>query len=123
VKFRQAAQKSLLRIRVVQTPTRYEVDGIRLDQFRPGREYVLGNNLGALFLAERWAEPVEDDEPSPAVPPTKYSDEHADELRLPDLARNIPSTSRRRAIAADQLAPRRRGLVSGFRRTSRDQPK
>jgi len=84
------------------------VDGIRLDRFRPGREYILGNSLGALFLAERWAEPVEDDEPSPATPPTKYTDEHTDELRLADLARDIPSIGRRSAIAADQPTPRRR---------------
>jgi hypothetical protein len=97
----------LLRIRVLQTAPRHEVDGIRLDQFRPGREYVLGNSLGALFLAEGWAVPVEDDEPSPAIPPTKYSDKkHPDELRLPDLSRDIPSRRGLPAIAAD-----RRGLT------------
>lgn len=83
------------------------MDGIRLDQFRPGREYVLGNSLGALFLAEGWAEPVGDDEPSPAIPPTKYSDKkHPDELHLPDLVRDIPSRRGLPAIAAD-----RRGLT------------
>jgi len=80
----------VLRIRVLQTPPLSDVDGIRLDRFRPGRQYVLGNSLGALFLAEGWAEPVGDEEPTPAIPPTKYLDEkHADELRLPNLIRDI----------------------------------
>ena len=79
------------------------MDGIRLDQFRPGREYVLGNSLGALFLAEGWGEPVADDAPSPAIPPTKYSDKkHPDELHLSDLARDIPSRRDLPAIAADR---------------------
>ena len=93
----------MLRIRVLQTPPRHEVDGIRLDRFRPGREYVLGNSLGALFLAEGWAEPVEDDEPSQAIPPTKYTDKkHPDEVRLPDLPRDIPSRRNLPAMAADR---------------------
>ena len=100
----------MLRIRVLQTPPLSDVDGIRLERFRPGRQYVLGNSLGALFLAEGWAEPVEDNEPTPAVPPTKYLDEqHADELRLPNLIRDIyppyysalaQAADRRRAIGA-----------------------
>jgi hypothetical protein len=85
------------------------VDGIRLDRFRPGREYVLGNSLGALFLAEGWAVPVEDDEPSPAIPPTKYSDKkHPDELGLPDLSRDIPFRRGLPAIAADRRGPTQR---------------
>jgi hypothetical protein len=87
------------------------VDGIRLDQFRPGRQYILGNSLGALFLAERWAEPVEDDEPSPAIPPTKFTDKkYSDELRLRDFPHNISSKRVPWAIAADRrrLIHRRR---------------
>jgi hypothetical protein len=34
------------------------VDGIAVDAFEVGREYEVGPSLGALFLAERWAEPV-----------------------------------------------------------------
>jgi hypothetical protein len=52
-----------MRIRVVKTPTLEEVDGIRLDQFRPVGEYRLGNSLAALFLAEGWGEPVDAEAP------------------------------------------------------------
>jgi len=58
-----------MRIRVVKTPSLEEVDGIRLDQFRPVGEYRLGNSLAALFLAEGWGEPIPDDETELAVPP------------------------------------------------------
>jgi hypothetical protein len=82
------------------------VDGIRLDQFHPGRQYVLGNSLGALFLAEGWAEPVEDDEPSPVIPPTKFTDKkYSDELRLRDFPRNISTKRVLPAIAADRRRP------------------
>jgi len=50
-----------MRIRVVKTPPLGEVDGIRLDQFRPVAEYRLSNGLGALFLAEGWGEPADED--------------------------------------------------------------
>jgi hypothetical protein len=49
---------SLMRIRIVQRPGISSIDGIRLDRFELGREYDVGNNLAALFLAERWGEPV-----------------------------------------------------------------
>ena len=45
-----------------------EVDGIDLRRFSIGLTYELGNNLGALFLAEGWAEPVADDAPALIVP-------------------------------------------------------
>jgi hypothetical protein len=85
---------------------------------------VLGNSLGSLFLAEGWAEPVEDDEPTPAVPPTKYLDEkHSDELRLPNLIRDIypPYYDGPVAQAADRHRALRftryRSRSSGSRRT------
>lgn len=49
----------MIRIRIVQTPTFADVDGIALDGYKVGDEYELGNSLAALFLAEGWAEPVE----------------------------------------------------------------
>jgi hypothetical protein len=58
-----------MRIRVVKAPPVDEVDGIRLDQFRPVGEYRLANSLAALFLAEGWGEPVGDDEPEMTMPP------------------------------------------------------
>ena len=47
-----------MRIRIVRKPTRVSEDGIRLDCFAVGQQYEVGNTLGALFLAEGWAEPV-----------------------------------------------------------------
>ena len=57
-----------MRIRIVQKPPIRSVDGIRLDRFSIGSEYELGNTVGALLLAEGWAEPVPLDAPAPYVP-------------------------------------------------------
>jgi hypothetical protein len=57
-----------MRIKIVQTPTRCDVDGIRLDVFQPGVQYEMGNSLGALFLAEGWGVPVASDEPAMLIP-------------------------------------------------------
>ena len=65
---RRGGQRLLLRIRIVRKPPSRSVDGIRLDCFFVGSEYELGNSVGALFLAEGWAEPVPLDEPAPYVP-------------------------------------------------------
>jgi hypothetical protein len=47
------------------------VDGIRLDAFVPGSSYEVGKHLGALFLAEGWAEPVDTTEPALVIPLSK----------------------------------------------------
>ena len=47
-----------MRIRIVRALPIRDVDGITLDGFEVGREYDVSTRLGALFLAERWAEPV-----------------------------------------------------------------
>jgi hypothetical protein len=47
-----------MRIRIVRPLPVRDVDGIAVDAFEVGREYEVGPSLGALFLAERWAEPV-----------------------------------------------------------------
>jgi hypothetical protein len=47
-----------MRIRIVRPPPVRDVDGIAVGAFEVGREYEVGPSLGALFLAERWAEPV-----------------------------------------------------------------
>jgi hypothetical protein len=57
-----------MRIRILQKPDTASIDGIRLDCFEPGFRYDVGPLLGALLLAEGWAEPVADDEPAPIVP-------------------------------------------------------
>ena len=57
-----------MRIKVLRTPTLLEVDGIDLQRFSVGLVYEVGNSLGALFLAEGWAEPMSDDTPALLVP-------------------------------------------------------
>jgi hypothetical protein len=53
-----------MRIRVIQRPPIPSIDGVRLDRLEPGCQYEVGNSLGALLLAERWAEPVPLDDPA-----------------------------------------------------------
>ena len=62
-----------MRIKVIQTPTAAEVDGVRLDVFRVGVEYEMGNCLGALFLAEGWALPVDSTEPAMVIPLSEFA--------------------------------------------------
>jgi len=61
-----------MRIRIVQQPAVACIDGVRLDQFRPGHVYHLGSLMAGVFLAEGWAEPVDDQETgiaeAPAIP-------------------------------------------------------
>ena len=97
-----------MRIRVIHKPTRSSIDGIRLDQFVPGLEYVVGTLLGSLMLAEGWAEPVASEEPA-----TVISLGHFEQLKAnpPNLVRDIfPSYYDRSApVAADRRrSPRRR---------------
>jgi hypothetical protein len=94
-----------MRIRVVKTPSLEEVDGIRLDQFRPVGEYRLGNSLAALFLAEGWGEPVAEDEPEMAVPPIQPPN-----AQPPNLVRERfpPYYGNPLPVAADRRRSRRR---------------
>lgn len=55
-------------IRIVRALPSGDVDGIPLDWFHVGAVYEVGNSLGALFLAEGWAEPVSLDAPRPYTP-------------------------------------------------------
>ena len=57
-----------MRIRIVRTPPTDTVDGIDLKRFAVGQEYDVGSGVGAMMLAEGWAEPVADDEPALVVP-------------------------------------------------------
>jgi hypothetical protein len=95
----------LIRIKVIRKPTVREIDGIRLDLFHPGVQYELGNGLGAVFLAEGWAEPVPfDDEPAVVIPVSECRADRAP----PNLSRAIypPYYDAPAALAAD----RRHGL-------------
>jgi hypothetical protein len=98
---------ALMRIRVKQRPTATSIDGIRLDRFEPGFQYEVGNGLGALFLAEGWAEPVPFDEPALLIPFSE-TDPHGDlPFRDADAPRNLtrehypPYLNDRLDVAAD----------------------
>jgi two-component system, OmpR family, alkaline phosphatase synthesis response regulator PhoP len=52
-----------VRLRICRQPAG-TIDGIRLDQFRPGLVYDIGSQLANVFLAEGWAHPL----PEPAEP-------------------------------------------------------
>ena len=94
-----------MRIRIVQVPPIAGIDGIRLDCFEVGREYEVGNSIGALFLAERWAEPVELDAPRPYLP---FSEEDPFDSRVlyrrdpPNLIKERDSPNMDHAVAADR---------------------
>jgi hypothetical protein len=108
-----------LRIRIVQTPPVSGIDGIRLDSFQLGQEYEVGNSVGALFLAEGWAEPVPLDAP-PLIAPFSEDDpfDSASLYRDRDIPKQAPEPAARpptplfeRDIAADMYRfrrPRRR---------------
>jgi len=46
-----------VRLRICRQPAG-TIDGIRLDQFRPGLVYDIGTQLANVFLSEGWAEPI-----------------------------------------------------------------
>jgi len=99
-----------MRIKVLQIPRLDEIDGIDLRRFVPGLSYDVGNALGALFLAEGWAEPVADDGPAVLIP---FSENDVFVTRVvenhpPNLRREIhPPYLDDSSIAAD-LERRRR---------------
>jgi hypothetical protein len=64
-----------MRIKILQKPTIADIEGVRLDLFEPGAYYEVGNRLGALFLAEGWAVPVNSDEPALLVPMSDIKDD------------------------------------------------
>jgi hypothetical protein len=57
-----------MRIEVIQRPPVSSIDGIRLDRFEAGKQYEVGNAIGAVFLAEGWAIPVPLDAPVADTP-------------------------------------------------------
>jgi hypothetical protein len=92
-----------MRIRVIQKPKMSCIDGIPLDRFVPGLQYEVGNSIGALFLAEGWAEPVADEEPALLTPLREFEpDRPAD--RPPNLIREHypPYYDGPSALAADR---------------------
>jgi hypothetical protein len=61
----------MLSIRIIRTPPVTSIDGIQLDRFEQGCEYEVGNTVGALLLAEGWAEPLTVEESALAEAPTE----------------------------------------------------
>lgn len=102
-----------MNIRIVRSPPIAEIDGARLDGFQVGLEYEVGNSIGALLLAEGWAEPVALDAPKPIVP---FSDNDPYDSRQLYQLRGSSSTPVRkvdgpvdeRDVAADMFRFRRR---------------
>jgi hypothetical protein len=92
-----------LRIKIVQRPPPQSIDGIRLDRFEPGHDYEVGSLLGALMLAEGWAEPVDDGQPEAFAPLTDTTS--AVRIRMkrpPNLIREVyPPYLDHLGIAAD----------------------
>jgi hypothetical protein len=100
----------LLRIKILQKPPSASIDGIRLDHFEPGLMYEVGNTLGALMLAEQWAEPVTDEEPALLVPLSQaeaFSD-CVDELAPSNLVREVVPPYFDHLAASGDLERRRR---------------
>jgi hypothetical protein len=90
-----------VRILVIQRPTLDCIDGMRLDRFEPGQQYDLGVSLAALFLAERWAEPVNAEPPRFAV---QFDELNESAQAPPNLVRDIfpPYYDGPAAFAADR---------------------
>ena len=96
-----------MRIRIVHIPRSACIDDIPLDQFVVGREYDVGNRIGAVLLCERWAVPVDDARPL-TMPPRKF--DAADTPARHNLIRNTrPSLDAASATDLDRRrSPRRR---------------
>ena len=102
-----------MRIRIVQTPPVSCIDGVRLDVFLCGQQYEVGNLLGAVMLAEGWAEPVPSDAPGPFVPLDEFAADQVERARdePPNLKREFfpPYYEGPTAIALERRRrPRRR---------------
>jgi len=93
----------VIRIRVIQKPFPPSIDGVQLDTFEVGEVYDVGNVVGALLLAEGWAEPapIEEETPvadssiAPRDPPNLIRERY-------DPGADVP------AIAADRDRPPRK---------------
>jgi CheY-like chemotaxis protein len=70
-----------MRLRILAQPTG-TIDGVSLDQFRVGSIYELGTQVACVFLAERWAESVGDDETPALVRPPPSAVAHTEPLLL-----------------------------------------
>jgi hypothetical protein len=96
----------VMRIKIVQSPRLSSIDGVCLDCFHVGQDCEVGNSIGALFLAEGWAEPVPLDAPSP-IEPFAAGDPFDSRALYPEPTQSVKSGEQRlgpvsaHAIAAD----------------------
>ena len=92
-----------MRLRITQR-LHGSIDGMQLDRFQPGLVYDVGPVLGALMLAEQWAEPVDEKSRAPVTPVSN--------IRQFAAASPFPWRRRHhkheRAMAADRGASHRR---------------
>ena len=96
-----------MRIRVIQIPPDFVCEEYDLRRFIPGQQYEVGNSLGALMLAEGWAEPVASDEPAVLIPLSEFEPDSL--VAPPNLVREIypPYYDGPFALAADRRRRRR----------------
>ena len=78
-----------MRIRILHQPTVPSIDGIQLDRFQPGFQYEVGNLIGAVMLAEGWAEPVASEEAAVLIPFSDFTEAAAPPTAPPNLIREI----------------------------------
>ena len=82
-----------------------EADGIDLRPFEPGQRHDVGASLGALLLAEGWAEPLDDDVALlvPFSDNDPYTARVLDKGSPPNLVRELypPYADESMSIAAD----------------------
>ena len=92
----------IVRLRITQR-LHGSIDGMQLDRFQPGLVYDVGPILGAVLLAEQWAEPVDDDYESTVTPVTSVRQfaETRHDAKPHSPWRRRPAR-RDRAIAADR---------------------
>ena len=100
-----------MRIRIIHSPTSASVDGVALDRFVLGCQYEVSNLLGAVFLAEGWAEPVDSEQPA-VLTPYNVMDEERPVGKPSNLVREIfpREAEAPRALAADRRRRRRRPI-------------
>jgi len=99
-----------MRIRIVRKPPVACIDGVRLDQFELHFQYEVGNLIGAVMLAEKWAEPVPSDAPALLVPLDDFSSD-GDNSQPPNPIREsyAPSIDGPSALALDRRRRSRNG--------------
>ena len=58
-----------MRIRIIRTPSKPDIEGVSLSSFRVGSEYLVSTTMGTVLLLEGWAELVVLSEETPVDPP------------------------------------------------------